>query len=82
MKRTQILDIIRLQINQFYGAAPFVNQAEYDALSRQLLETLEQNGMVPPAVKEPCPTHYIDAMGQVKQGEDSYAFVHRWEDET
>ena len=81
MKQSTMIDIIRFQINQFYGAAPFVNQAEYDALSRQILSTIENNGMVPPEVKEPCATHFIDATGQVQRGEDSYTFVHKWENE-
>jgi hypothetical protein len=50
-------------------------------LARCILRDMEEAGMTPPAIKIPCPTHYIDATGQVKQGEDSTVFVNEWEPE-
>jgi hypothetical protein len=80
MKRSEILTIIQnaivehnKDIGDFEG---------YGAYSHKLILTkLEEAGMVPPEVKEPCETLYLDHTGQVVKGEDSFVFVHKWEAE-
>jgi hypothetical protein len=74
MKRSQVIEhltnlLMRLSPEPFSDAA-------------HILAELESMGMAPPEIKEPCETHYINAIGQLQRGEDSFVFVRRWEDET
>jgi len=45
-----------------------------------LLARLEELGFEPPAVKEPCQTSVVNQLGQVIGVDNSFVFVHRWEE--
>lgn len=45
-----------------------------------ILKRLEELGMAPPEVSEPCETHILTNRG-VMLGEPSTVFVRKWEDE-
>lgn len=77
MKRSDMISLILTELSPYFDSTDRYNRGE---CATSVLKSMEEAGMTPPAVKEPCPTHYIDAMGQVQRGEDSVLFVHRWED--
>ena len=45
-----------------------------------ILAELESMGIQPPAVKEPCET-FVLFQGQYHKTEDSFHFVHKWDEE-
>jgi hypothetical protein len=68
MKRSEMIRIIDQELG-------------YDTDPESVLDAIEKSGMVPPEVKEPCETLYLDHTGRVVKGEDSFVFVHKWETE-
>jgi hypothetical protein len=79
MKRSQAIKILA---NQLVLTGNHYNDDGRDLEdSEKILSMMEKFGMVPPEVKEPCETLYLDHTGQVVKGEDSFVFVHRWEAE-
>jgi hypothetical protein len=75
MKRSLVLQNIADMIKAYEDNIGTEHCAEH------ILSYLEHIKMEPPAIRVPCPTHYIDATGQVKQGEDSVLFVNEWSPE-
>jgi hypothetical protein len=75
MKRDEFIDLVinKLKSNGY--------ETVEHCLIEDALHFMEEAGIVPPAIKVPCATHYIDSNGIVQQGEDSFVFIHRWEDE-
>jgi hypothetical protein len=75
MKRSQMINCV-IDKMKLGGYESFSVAAIED-----ILHYTEEAGMVPPEVKEPCETLYLDHTGQVVKGEDSFVFVHKWEPE-
>lgn len=50
------------------------------SIAEEMLFKLEQLGMQPPAIKEPCET-FVLYNGKYVKTEDSFVFTSRWEDE-
>lgn len=75
MKRSQIIDTI---ITGFYG----IEEASDESKTRAeiILKRLEEAGMQPPAIKEPCET-FVLHNGQYIKTEDSFIFTHKWDEE-
>lgn len=71
MKRSEMIDII---FSELHGLD---DQPE---VSRRIMEAIEQAGMTPPAIKEPCES-FVLHNGQYIKVEDSFVFTHKWDDE-
>lgn len=50
------------------------------SIAEEMLTKLEQLGMQPPAVKEPCES-FVLHNGQHIRVQDSFMFVHKWDQE-
>lgn len=69
MKRSEAIKLIEETLN-----------SPYDHPAVTLLMKLEEAGMTAPAIKEPCET-FILYNGQYIKTEDSFTFVHKWDEE-
>lgn len=77
MKRSEIVELI----TELVCNLPNIDtSAVAENIGEVVLSRLEEAGAAPPEVKIPCETHYLDAMGKVVRGEDSFVFVRKWED--
>lgn len=72
MKRSEIIRIIRDAVSDF--------NAKDELDEGYILSKLEEAGMQPPAIKEPCET-FVLYNGQYVKTEDSFIFTHKWDEE-
>lgn len=76
MKRSQIERAIEDKLYEINvdsnGAMEMVGQT--------ILNLLEEMGMQPPSVKEPCET-WVLVNGRHVRTEDSFVFINKWEEE-
>lgn len=77
MKRSEMIVELEILLD------PYMEGIEHDELTRRVnlvLTRLEQLGVQPPAIKEPCET-FVLHNGQYIRTEDSFVFTHKWDDE-
>lgn len=81
MKRSEILGSIVTWLEQTqYIDLPTAAGSDFEAAAKELLLKLEEEGMQPPAVKEPCET-FVLHQGKYIKTEDSFMFTHKWDQE-
>ena len=73
MKRSEMINLIQelLNANGMNGLSTGPNE---------VLTLIEEAGMQPPAIKEPCET-FVLHNGQYIKTEDSFIFTHKWDAE-
>ena len=81
MKRSDAIHELIAELDK-WGCLPKEESAPGDSgyVANNILCKLEELGMQPPAVKEPCET-FVLHNGQYIKTEDSFMFTHKWDQE-
>ena len=77
MKRSEIISIIDSELAGLFGVT---EQQERTEKAKAILLALEEVGIQPPAIKEPCTTE-VFYNGRYVKTEDSFIFTHKWDEE-
>ena len=75
MKRSEIISVIQDTLIDEGDLQPIS-----DYLAQCILTKLEEAGIQPPAIKEPCETHVL-YQGRYVKTDDSFIFTHKWDEE-
>ena len=73
MKRSEIINELCYFLDTEYDLA-------HPDKARLIISKLEELGMQPPAVKEPCET-FVVHNGRYIQTDNSFIFTHKWDEE-
>ncbi len=76
MKRSEIQKLIETRL---YELNVDSNGAT-EMIGEKILQALEEAGMQPPSIKEPCET-WVLINGKHVRTEDSFVFTHKWDEE-
>jgi hypothetical protein len=76
MKRSEILKLLDKKLNSKCGYGTVFEDKD----TEEVLSFLEELGMQPPAIKEPCET-FVLHQGKYVKTEDSFVFTHKWDQE-
>lgn len=81
MKRSEPLyDLSALLQNTEHIDVPMSQHIQDEKLALEILSKLEELGMQPPSIKEPCET-FVLYNGKYVKTEDSFMFTHKWDEE-
>jgi len=86
MKRSEAIDLILSKLHNLELGTDdsIIEESEFELArvghATDILDFLEELGMEPPAVREPCET-FVLYNGQYIKTEDSFTYTRRWDEE-